>query len=76
MARKRSGTWLTVAVLLALLGMACVILYIGLTPPEGEQGTPMSAGGYVAMALGVVVTLGLGIGLMSLIFYSNRSGRD
>ena len=56
--------------------MACVILYIGLTPPGGEQGTPMSAGGYLAMALGIVATLGLGIGLMSLIFYSNRHGRD
>ena len=73
---KRTGTWLTVAVLLALLGLACIILYIGLTPPAGEQGTPMSAGGYVAMALGVLVTLALGVGLMSLIFYSNRSGRD
>jgi hypothetical protein len=76
MGQKRAGTWLTVVVLLALLGMACVILYIGLTPPGGEQGTPMSAGGYLAMALGIVATLGLGIGLMSLIFYSNRHGRD
>ena len=76
MRQKRTGTWLTVAVLLALLGMACVIFYIGLTPPEGEQGTPMSASGYLAMALGIVATLGLGIGLMSLIFYSNRHDHD
>jgi hypothetical protein len=76
MGQKRAGTWLTVAVLLALLGMACVIVYVSLTPPGGEQGTPMSAGGYVAMALGIIATLGLGIGLMSLIFYSNRHGRD
>ncbi len=67
---RRTGTWLTIAVLLMLLGMACVVLYVGLAPPDGEQGTPMSASGYVAMALGVVVTLVLGIGLMSLIFYS------
>ena len=73
---KRTGTWLTVAVLLALLGLACVILYVGLTPPEGEQGTPMSAAGYVAMALGVVVTLALGVGLMMLIFYSSRHDQD
>jgi len=26
--------------------------------------------------LGIVATLALGIGLMALVFYSNRSGRD
>jgi len=32
--------------------------------------------GYVAMTLGVVATLALGVGLMALMYYSNRSGRD
>jgi hypothetical protein len=32
--------------------------------------------GYVAMAFGIVATLALGIGLMSLVFYSNRKGHD
>ena len=36
----------------------------------------MTGAGYTAMALGIVATLALGIGLMALIFYSNRSGRD
>jgi len=30
----------------------------------------------VAAVLGISVTAGLGIGLMALVFYSNRSGRD
>ena len=36
----------------------------------------MSAAGWVAMLLGIVVTLALGIGLMSLVFISNRRGYD
>ncbi len=36
----------------------------------------MSAAGWGAMLLGIVVTLGLGFGLMSLVFISNRRGYD
>jgi hypothetical protein len=36
----------------------------------------MSTAGYVAMALGIIVTLALGMGLMALVFYSNREGHD
>lgn len=32
--------------------------------------------GIAAMVLGIVVTCGLGIGLMALIFYSARTGQD
>jgi hypothetical protein len=39
-------------------------------------GQSMSTTGYVAMTLGVIATLALGIGLMSLVFYSNRKGHD
>lgn len=38
----------------------------------GDASTDISAAGYVAMAFGIVFTLALGIGLMALIFYSNR----
>ena len=37
---------------------------------------PMSAGGWGAMIAGIVVTLLLGIGLMSLLFLSSRRGYD
>jgi hypothetical protein len=39
-------------------------------------GSDMDRHGYVALAIGVVATLGLGIGLMGLVFYSSRHGYD
>jgi hypothetical protein len=36
----------------------------------------MSAAGYVALATGVVLSFGVGTGLMFLMFYSNRRGFD
>jgi hypothetical protein len=32
--------------------------------------------GYVAMALGVIFSMVVGVGLMALIFYSSRKGYD
>ena len=40
----------------------------------GDSG--ISVAGWFAMGLGIVVTLALGIGLMSLVFFSNRRGYD
>ncbi|WIM09854.1 hypothetical protein [Enhydrobacter sp.] len=70
------GTWLIVALLLALLGLALVILYEGWGIAGGKEGTAMSTNGWIAMILGILATLGLGIGLMALIFYSHRHGKD
>jgi hypothetical protein len=36
----------------------------------------VSTDGIIAMVLGTMVTVLVGIGLMALIFYSNRSGQD
>ena len=36
----------------------------------------MSTSGYVAMVLGGIATLALGVGLMTLVFWSNRKGFD
>ena len=71
---KMTGT--VVALLLALLGLALVILYEGWGIAGGEEGGSMSTSGWIAMILGIVATLGLGIGLMALVFYSSRQGRD
>jgi len=30
----------------------------------------------IALSLGILLTAGLGVGLMALVFYSNRSGQD
>ena len=67
------GSWLILGVLVGLLVLAIVVLYVTWDP---EQSGAMTGAGYAAMALGVVATLALGIGLMALVFYSNRSGRD
>jgi hypothetical protein len=69
-----SGTILTLAILVGLLLLAIVFMAIGWDAPEG--GTPMSTAGWIAMVLGIVATLALGAGLMALMFYSSRHGRD
>jgi hypothetical protein len=67
------GSWLILGVLVGLLGVAIVVLYVSWDP---EQSGAMTGAGYVAMTLGIIATLALGIGLMALMYYSNRSGRD
>ena len=70
------GAWIVLAVLVALLILAIAFLFVGWGPGEGEPGQQMSTTGYVAMAFGIIVTFGLGAGLMALVFYSNRKGHD
>jgi hypothetical protein len=65
--------WIAIAALLAFLGVAAVFAYAGWTR-HGD--VPMSAHGYIAMALGIGFTLVVGIGLMTLVFYSSRKGYD
>jgi hypothetical protein len=67
------GSWLILGVLIGLLCLAIVVLYVSWNP---EHSGAMTGAGYVAMTLGVVATLALGVGLMALMYYSNRSGRD
>jgi hypothetical protein len=56
-----------------LLAATFVIIYLGWTLANG---TDVPTSGYVAMALGVIVSLAVGFGLMALIFYSSRKGYD
>jgi hypothetical protein len=41
-----------------------------------QIGVDMPTAGWVALALGVVLSIGLGVGLMFLVFYSSRRGYD
>jgi hypothetical protein len=67
------STWVAVAVAAAAV-IAVVAMVAALWGDLGDSG--MSVGGWVAMLLGVLATMGLGIGLMALVFISNRRGYD
>lgn len=75
---SRQSTWLALGILAVFLAFALAFLYVGWGMGDGEldRGQQMSGAGYVAMTFGIIVTLALGVGLMSLIFYSSRRGRD
>lgn len=68
-----SGTWLTIAILLALLvASASVGYWVWLELGDVE----ISWHGWMALSLGVVATFLVGAGLMSLVFFSHRRGYD
>jgi hypothetical protein len=52
------------------LGKVQISLWTGIGDSE------ISGAGWLAMGLGVIVTLALGVGLMALVFISNRRGYD
>jgi ABC-type multidrug transport system permease subunit len=70
---SRKSTWIAVAAAVAVV-IGVIVLMASVWTGIGDSG--MSAGGWVALALGVVVTLALGIGLMALVFISSRRGFD
>ena len=72
-ARMGVGSWIILIVLLSLLASTSVIVYLGWTNGTDAD---VPASGYVAMAIGVIVSLAVGFGLMALIFYSSRKGYD
>ena len=59
-----------VAIVVVVVFAAAASLWLGLGDSE------ISAAGWVAMVLGVLATLALGIGLMALVFISSRRGFD
>lgn len=65
------------ALLLALLGLLLLAsLFAGLYLWWSMSDVDISLHGLIAMALGGVLSLALGAGLMFLVFYSNRHGHD
>jgi hypothetical protein len=53
-----------------------VLAVIGIEFWNGIGDSDISPAGWVAMGIGIVVTLALGIGLMTLVFISSRRGYD
>jgi hypothetical protein len=70
--RNRIGTWIVMTVLVLLLLAAAAIGYLGWTSTD----TSVPVSGYIAMAFGVIFSLAVGVGLMTLLFYSSRAGYD
>ncbi len=69
---NRAG-WIGIAAATAVL-VAIVIVAVRLWGAIGAS--QITLAGWLAMIFGIIVTLGLGIGLMTLVFISNRRGYD
>ena len=67
------GNW--IAVMIAA-GAVLVVVVVIASLWSGLGESEISLAGWLAMALGVILTLGLGIGLMALVFISSRRGYD
>jgi hypothetical protein len=67
------GRFIVVVILLLLLigtAWGAIVSWSTVT------GAPISLAGKIAIAIGVIVTIALGCGLMALSYHSARSGRD
>lgn len=70
---KSTLNWVAMVVAAAavlLIGTVIVAVWTGIGDSD------ISGAGWLAMGLGVIVTLALGVGLMALVFISNRRGYD
>lgn len=70
---KSTLSWVAAAI------AGAVVLVIGFfiaAQWTGIGDSEISGAGWLAMGLGIVITLALGIGLMALVFISSRRGYD
>jgi hypothetical protein len=65
--------WLALSVLIAFLAIA---LWYAVKVWTSMPWVHMSSFGWTSLVLGVVLTIGLGAGLMGLVFYSSRHDLD
>jgi hypothetical protein len=70
---RPSTIWVAVAGAVAALALV-VVIAVELWRSAGDS--TISLAGWLALGFGVVVTLGLGVGLMTLMFISSRRGWD
>jgi hypothetical protein len=64
------------AVILSLFAFLAASVWFAYYVWVTDDGPPIPTAGYVAMGLGILFSLVVGIGLMALIFYSHRHGYD
>ena len=67
------SSWVAGAIAVAVLGGVAALVTV-MWEEIGD--VELSAAGWVALVFGVVAALALGIGLMALLFYSEREGYD
>ena len=65
--------WIALAI---LFGLLLVSLWYAVQVWTAMAGVQMSGWGWTFLIAGIVVTIGLGAGLMALVFYSSRHGMD
>ncbi len=66
----------TIALVVALIGLLIAASWSAVRSWTSIEGPPMPEVGYMAMTVGVVFSVLLGIVLMTLVFYSSRHGYD
>lgn len=71
--RLSAGAWIAITALIVLLVIAIVAVSRSGTD---DLASGVSGPGTIAMTLGVLFTIVVGVGLMGLIFYSSRRGYD
>ena len=69
----RLRSWIAAGFASALL---VVVIIVAVVNWSGIGDAGIDANGWIALVLGVLATLSLGIGLMALVFISNRRGYD
>jgi hypothetical protein len=69
-----TAQWLFFFAVTALSAIAAVLLLLWAL--NGFHGLGLDAAATVALMLGIVVTSALGVALMALVFYSDRSNAD
>ena len=74
--RTKASALGTVALVVVLLGLLLAASVFALRSWTSIEGPPLPEVGYVAMTIGVVFSLLIGITLMTLLFYSSRHGYD
>jgi hypothetical protein len=66
----------TAALILALAGILAAVLWWAVSSVSAVGGFQMPLIGWLAMIIGVLVAVGIGVGLMALSFHSHRRGYD
>ena len=65
--------WIAMAILVGLLAAS---IWYSVNAWMAISGVRLSGFGWFSLMLGVAVTIGLGVALMGLVFYSSRHGLD